>query len=85
MSEPFVNTLRLEDLEGADLTSAAAVFAQRFQLLTVADLLAGRGIHYPRTAGTNVTYKPAPRAALKVAEPHLFERGKPPDSQLPGN
>lgn len=41
----------------------------RLQLLTVADLLDGKGIDYPRTAGTNVTYKAAPKApALKVAE-----------------
>lgn len=41
----------------------------RLQLLTVADLLDGKGINYPRTAGTNVTYKSAPKAAaLKVAE-----------------
>lgn len=41
----------------------------RLQLLTVADLLDGKGIDYPRTAGTNITYKAAPKAAaLKVAE-----------------
>lgn len=58
----------------------------RIQLLTVGDLLAGKGIDYPRTAGINVTYKPAPRAALKVAEPqaHLFEPNKPPDAEPPG-
>ncbi|HEX5439174.1 MAG TPA: DNA methyltransferase [Gemmatimonadaceae bacterium] len=33
----------------------------RVQLLTVADLLDGRGIQYPRTAGVNVTLKAAPR------------------------
>lgn len=46
----------------------------RIQLLTVAELLEGKGIDYPRTAGTNLTYKQAPRAIRKVAEPRtLFE------------
>lgn len=46
----------------------------RIQLLTVAELLEGKGIDYPRTAGVNQTYKQAPRAALKVAEPKgLFD------------
>ncbi len=46
----------------------------RIQLLTVAELLEGKGIDYPRTAGANQTYKQAPRAALKVAEPKgLFD------------
>lgn len=46
----------------------------RLQLLTVAELLDEKGIDYPRTAGTNVTYKIAPRAARKVAEsPSLFD------------
>lgn len=40
----------------------------RIQLLTVAELLDGNGIDYPRTAGTNQTYKQAPRAVRKVAE-----------------
>lgn len=42
----------------------------RLQLLTVAELLAGKGIDYPRTAGINRTYKQAPRVLRKVAEPH---------------
>ncbi|MDP9203662.1 MAG: restriction endonuclease [Gemmatimonadota bacterium] len=42
----------------------------RLQLLTVAELLAGKAIDYPRTAGVNRTYKQAPRALRKVAEPH---------------
>jgi hypothetical protein len=47
----------------------------RLQILTVAEILAGKGIDYPRTAGTNVTYKQAPKALKKVAEPGpgLFE------------
>lgn len=40
----------------------------RIQLLTVAELLDGRRIDYPQTAGINRTYKPAPRALKKVAE-----------------
>ncbi len=46
----------------------------RLQLLTVADLLDGKGIDYPRTAGINRTYKQAPKALKKVAEPKgLFD------------
>ena len=40
----------------------------RIQLLTIADLLDGRGIDYPRTAGSNVTYKSAQKHVKKVAE-----------------
>ncbi len=42
----------------------------KIQLLTVGELLAGKGVDYPRTAGTNITYKRAPSALRKVAEPH---------------
>jgi hypothetical protein len=46
----------------------------RIQLLTVAEILDGKRIDYPRTAGINQTYKQAPRAVRKVAEPKsLFE------------
>lgn len=46
----------------------------RLQLLTVAGLLAGKGIDRPPVTGSNVTYKQAPRALKKVAEPRtLFE------------
>jgi DNA modification methylase len=46
----------------------------RIQLVTVADLLAGKGIDYPHTAGTNVTLKAAPRVDVRDAdELHLFE------------
>lgn len=40
----------------------------RLQLLTVAELLEGKAIDYPRTAGVNQTYKQAPRQVRKVAE-----------------
>src|ERR1041385_908762 len=36
----------------------------RMQLRTVAELLDGKGIDYPRTAGVNVTLKAAPRVTL---------------------
>jgi hypothetical protein len=46
----------------------------RLQLLTVADLLAGAAVDYPKTAGANQTFKQAPRAAVKAPEPlGLFE------------
>ncbi|MBA3342017.1 MAG: site-specific DNA-methyltransferase [Gemmatimonadaceae bacterium] len=49
----------------------------RLQLLTVAELLEGKTIDYPRTAGINRTYKQAPRAMRKVAEPKgLFDADK---------
>jgi len=46
----------------------------RLQLLTVEELLGGRGIDYPRTAGSNRTFKQAP-AHKKGAAPHpqLFD------------
>lgn len=46
----------------------------RLQLLTIEELLAGRGIDYPQTAGVNRTFRQAPRAR-RVAEPHpgLFD------------
>jgi hypothetical protein len=34
----------------------------RLQMLTVAELLDGRGIDYPQTAGINRTFKRAPKA-----------------------
>lgn len=52
----------------------------RIQLLTVAELLSGGGIDYPRTAGVNQTYKQAPKAVRKVAEPKgLFDKGSDDD------
>jgi hypothetical protein len=38
------------------------------QLLTVADLLDGRGVDYPRVTGANVTFKQAPKARRADAE-----------------
>lgn len=53
----------------------------RLQLLTVAELLAGASLDYPKTAGANVTYKQAPRALTKVAEsPTLFDPDEDADS-----
>jgi site-specific DNA-methyltransferase (adenine-specific) len=40
----------------------------RLQLLTIAELLAGKGIDYPQITGANQTYKAAPRVLRKVAE-----------------
>lgn len=50
----------------------------RIQLLTVADLLDGRGIDYPRTAGTNVTLKAARRAKPDSATPFELDFTAPP-------
>ena len=50
----------------------------RIQLLTVGELLKGKGIDYPRTAGTNVTLKAAPRAKEDAATPNLLgQKTKP--------
>jgi site-specific DNA-methyltransferase (adenine-specific) len=40
----------------------------RVQLLTVGELLGGKALDYPRTAGANVTYQRAPKQVKKVAE-----------------
>jgi len=45
----------------------------RVQLLTVGELLEGKTVDMPRTAGTNRTFKKAPRAKrVKEAHPELF-------------
>lgn len=50
----------------------------RIQLLTVGELLEGKRIDYPQTAGVNRTYKQAPKAK-KVAEKirTFFDRDEP--------
>ncbi len=50
----------------------------RLQLLTVGELLDGKRIDYPQTAGINRTYKQAPKAK-KVAESikTLFDKDAP--------
>jgi hypothetical protein len=46
----------------------------KIQLLTVGELLDGRTIDYPRTAGVNRTFKAAPKGVKKVAEQlHAFD------------
>lgn len=40
----------------------------RIQLLTVEDLMDGHGVDYPKTAGSNVTFKKAPKKTKKEAE-----------------
>jgi hypothetical protein len=45
----------------------------RLQLLTIADLLGGKGIDYPRVTGANQTYKAAPRHVR--ADPEKLELG----------
>jgi hypothetical protein len=45
----------------------------RIQLLTVGELLEGKTVDMPRTAGTNRTFKKAPKAKrVKEAHPELF-------------
>jgi DNA modification methylase len=44
----------------------------RIQILTVAELLAGAKIDYPRTAGINVTTKAAPRVLEETLTPDLL-------------
>lgn len=46
----------------------------RLQLLTIRDVLSGRGIDCPRTRGTNLTFATAPRARRTGAQPlDLFQ------------
>jgi DNA modification methylase len=44
----------------------------RIQLLTVAELLEGRGIDYPHVAGANVTFRRAQRATVRAESLPLF-------------
>jgi len=54
----------------------------RLQMLTVEELLSGKGIDYPRTAGVNVTLKAAPRVQETDADPlHLFDEDAPPKAR----
>lgn len=50
----------------------------RIQLLTVADLLTGKGIDYPRTAGSNVTLKAAPKAREEAVRTFELDFTAPP-------
>ena len=56
----------------------------RLQLFTVAELLTGASVDYPKTGGVNQTFKQAPRAALKVAEPLGLFESQPPDRPTKG-
>jgi hypothetical protein len=53
----------------------------RLQVLTVAELLKGKRIAYPPSAHVDVTFRRAPRAASRVAEPTTLplEEQDPPD------
>jgi DNA modification methylase len=71
--EPPTKLMRAE-AASADFYTSPWGKHPRIQLLTVAELLAGATVDAPKTAGVNFTYKQAPKAALKVAEPlGLFE------------
>lgn len=67
--EPPTKQMRTEAASAGFYTSPWGKHA-RLQLLTVADILDGKSIDYPRTGGVNRTYKQAPRVLRKVAEPH---------------
>lgn len=72
--EPPTKPMRTEAASAGFYTSPWGKHP-RLQLLTVADLLDGKTIDYPQTAGTNLTYKQAPKAVRKVAEPKgLFDK-----------
>ncbi len=49
----------------------------RIQLLTVAQLLNGISVDYPKTAGVNQTFKQAPKVVRKDAEPLALFEGEP--------
>lgn len=48
----------------------------RLQLLTIEELLGGKGIDYPPSEQVNVTLKKAPKAksGTTVTQPHLFDK-----------
>jgi DNA modification methylase len=50
----------------------------RLQVLTVAELLEGKGIDYPRTPGVNVTHKRAPRVEAPPREEQIAMEHAPP-------
>lgn len=76
--EPPTKLMRAEAASAGYYSSSWGKHA-RLQLLTVAELLHGTAVDYPKTAGVNQTFKQAPRAALKVAEPlGLFTVGETP-------
>lgn len=70
--EKATKAMRTEAASAGFYTSPWGQHA-RLQLFTVAELLSGATIDYPKTAGVNQTYKVAPRAALKVAERMVAE------------
>ena len=45
----------------------------RIQILTIAELLAGKKIDYPPAQGVNVTYQKAPRAKTTKAKQQKLE------------
>ncbi|MEP7098158.1 MAG: DNA methyltransferase [Dokdonella sp.] len=51
----------------------------RMQLVTVAELLDGKTLDYPRTAGIDQTYKTAPKHVRKVAEQRNVFGTEPPE------
>jgi hypothetical protein len=49
----------------------------KIQLLTIADLLAGKSVQRPTVTGSNVTFKAAPRIVKKSAEHRsLFDQNE---------
>lgn len=56
----------------------------RLQLFTVAELLAGASVDYPKTGGVNRTFKQAPRAARDVPAPLGLFESLPPETTSKG-
>lgn len=81
--EPATKLMRAEAASAGYYTSPWGKHA-RLQLLTVAELLGGASVDYPKTGGVNRTYKQAPRHLKKVTE-HLdmFDVSMPPDEPPP--
>lgn len=73
--DPPTQPMRAEAASAGFYTSPWGKHA-RLQLLTVAELLAGATVDYPRTARANQTYKQAPRQILKVAEQPEMDFGQ---------
>jgi hypothetical protein len=66
MQEP-TSAMRKEAASAGYYTSAWGKHP-RIQLLTIEELLDGKRVDYPRTAGSNVTFKQAPKWRGRVAE-----------------
>lgn len=75
LQEP-TKAMRKDAATGDTYTSPQGKRFPRVQVLTIEELLAGRGIDYPRLTGGDATFRRAPRAAKAKERPaELFDQG----------